>query len=131
MNDKVTRQVETMKQGYILDPNRILADYRKETAEIRGYHGRELLELLQNAVDELDGTSDRSVSVVLRDNVLTISNNGIVFTFEGFISLMYSNLSPKHNKNEYIGNKGTGFRSILNWADCVRIYSGDLSVEFS
>ena len=120
-----------MKQGYVLDPNRILADYRKEIAEIRGYHGRELLELLQNAVDELGGTNDRSVSVVLRDNVLTISNNGSLFTFEGFISLMYSNLSPKHNKNEYIGNKGTGFRSILNWADRIRIYSGDLSVEFS
>lgn len=131
LNDKVTRQIETMKQGYVLDPNRILADYRKEIAEIRGYHGRELLELLQNAVDELGGTNDRSVSVVLRDNVLTISNNGSLFTFEGFISLMYSNLSPKHNKNEYIGNKGTGFRSILNWADCIRIYSGDLSVEFS
>lgn len=131
MNDRVTSQIEIMKQGYILDPNRILADYRKETDEIRGYHGRELLELLQNAVDELGGTNDRSVTVALRDNVLTISNNGSVFTFEGFISLMYSNLSPKHNKNEYIGNKGTGFRSILNWADCVRIYSGDLSVEFS
>lgn len=131
MNDKVTRAIETMKKGYVLDPNRILADYRKETAEIRGYHGRELLELLQNAVDELGGTNDRSVAIVLNDNVLTISNNGSVFTFEGFISLMYSNLSPKHNNNEYIGNKGTGFRSILNWADRVCIYSGDLSVEFS
>ena len=131
MNDKVAHQIETMKQGYVLDPNRILADYRKEIAEIRGYHGRELLELLQNAVDELGGTNDRSISVVLRDNVLTISNNGSLFTFEGFTSLMYSNLSPKHNRNEYIGNKGTGFRSILNWADRIRIYSGDLSVEFS
>lgn len=131
MNDKVTQQIEIRKKGYILDPNLILADYRKEAAEIRGYHGRELLELLQNAVDELGGTDDRSVSVVLKNNLLTISNNGNVFTFEGFISLMYSNLSPKHNKNEYIGNKGTGFRSILNWADRVRIYSGDLSVEFS
>jgi hypothetical protein len=131
MNDKVTHAIDTMKKGYALDPNRILADYRKETAEIRGYHGRELLELLQNAVDELGGTDDRSVAIILKDNVLTISNNGSVFTFEGFISLMYSNLSPKHNKNDYIGNKGTGFRSILNWADRVRIYSGDLSVEFS
>ena len=62
MNDKVTRQIETMKRGYILDPNRILADYRKEIAEIRGYHGRELLELLQNAVDELNG--DRRVKAL-------------------------------------------------------------------
>lgn len=131
MNDKVNKAIDTMKQGYILDPNRILADYRKETAEIRGYHGRELLELLQNAVDELGGTEDRSVYISLNGDLLTICNNGNVFTYDGVISLMYSNLSPKHNKAEFIGNKGTGFRSILNWADSVRIYSGDLSVEFS
>jgi len=131
MNDKVSKAIETIKQGYILDPNRILADYRKETAEIRGYHGRELLELLQNAVDELGGTEDRSVYISQKDGILKICNNGNVFTYDGFISLMYSNLSPKHNKAEYIGNKGTGFRSILNWADSVRIYSADFSLEFS
>ncbi len=131
MNDKVSKAIETMKRGYILDPNRILADYRKETAEIRGYHGRELLELLQNAVDELGCTENRSVYISQNDGLLMICNNGNVFTYDGFISLMYSNLSPKHNKAEYIGNKGTGFRSILNWAESVRIYSGDLSVEFS
>jgi len=131
MNEKISQAIATMKQGYILDPNRILADYRKEIAEIKGYHGRELLELLQNAVDELAGTENRSVYISLNDGLLTIYNNGNVFTYDGFISLMYSNLSPKHNKAEYIGNKGTGFRSILNWAKSVRIYSGDLSVEFS
>ena len=131
MNERILQAIDTMKQGYILDPNRILADYRKETAEIKGYHGRELLELLQNAVDELAGTENRSVYISLNDGLLTICNNGNVFSYDGFISLMYSNLSPKHNKAEYIGNKGTGFRSILNWAKSVRIYSGALSVEFS
>ncbi len=123
--------IETMKKGYILDPNRILADYRKEIAEIEGYHGRELLELLQNAEDELSETVDRWVNISLTENLLTISNNGSVFTYDGFISLMYSNLSPKHNNTDYIGNKGTGFRSILNWAERIRIYSGELAVEFS
>lgn len=131
MNEKIAQAIETMQKGYILDPNRILADFREETAEIKGYHGRELLELLQNAVDELAGTVDRSVCISLNDGLLTICNNGNTFTYNGFISLMYSNLSPKHDKSEYIGNKGTGFRSILNWADSVRIYSGELSVEFS
>lgn len=131
MNNKVKQAIDTMEQGYILDPNRILADYQKEKAEISGYHGRELLELLQNAVDELGGTNNRFISISLKDEVLTISNNGNVFSYEGFISLMYSNLSPKLNNTEYIGNKGTGFRSILNWSKYVDIYSGDLSVEFS
>jgi len=131
MNERVKKQIEIIRQGYIDDPNRILSDYRKEIAEISGYHGRELLELLQNAVDELGGATNRSVAISLKDNELTISNNGNVFSFDGFVSLMYSNLSPKHNKNDYIGSKGTGFRSILNWSEGVRIYSGDLSVEFS
>ncbi len=132
INDRVKKQIDIMRGVYISDPNRILSDYRRESAEIQGYHGRELLELLQNAVDELgENTDERIVHISLSNGILKICNNGNPFTFDGFISLMYSNLSPKHNKSEYIGNKGTGFRSILNWSNSVRIYSGDLSVEFS
>lgn len=131
MNDIILKKIETMKGVYSIDPNRILQDFRKETAEIEGYHGRELLELLQNAVDEIDVAPNRYVSIELSGNILRLSNNGSVFSEAGITSLMYSNLSPKHNTHKYIGNKGTGFRSVLNWANSVRIYSGDLSIEFS
>ncbi|MDF2609659.1 MAG: hypothetical protein K0R92_1133 [Lachnospiraceae bacterium] len=131
MNDIILKKIETMKGVYYIDPNRILQDFRKETAEIEGYHGRELLELLQNAVDEIDSATKRYVCIELSGNKLRLSNNGSVFSEAGITSLMYSNLSPKHNSHKYIGNKGTGFRSVLNWANCVRIYSGDLSIEFS
>lgn len=131
MNDIILKKIETMKGVYFLDPNRILQDFRKEIAEIEGYHGRELLELLQNAVDEIDTATNRYVCIELSGNILRLSNNGSVFSEAGITSLMYSNLSPKHNAHKYIGNKGTGFRSVLNWANCVRIYSGDLSIEFS
>lgn len=131
MNDVILNKIETMKDVYFIDPNRILQDYRKETAEIEGYHGRELLELLQNAVDELETATKRYVCIELSGNTLRFSNNGSLFSEAGITSLMYSNLSPKHNTHKYIGNKGTGFRSVLNWANCVRIYSGDLSIEFS
>lgn len=130
-NEIILKKIETMKGGYYFDPNRILQDYRKEILEIEGYHGRELLELLQNAVDEIEIATNRYVCIELSDNKLRLSNNGSVFSEAGITSLMYSNLSPKHNAHRYIGNKGTGFRSVLNWANCVRIYSGDLSIEFS
>lgn len=131
MNDIILNKIETMKGVYSIDPNRILQDYRKEKAEIEGYHGRELLELLQNAVDEIDTATNRYVCIELSGNILRLSNNGSVFSEAGVTSLMYSNLSPKHSAYKYIGNKGTGFRSVLNWANYVRIYSGDLSIEFS
>lgn len=131
MNDVIYNKIETMKGVYFIDPNRILQDYRKETAEIEGYHGRELLELLQNAVDELESATKRFVCIELTGKTLRFSNNGNMFSEDGIISLMYSNLSPKHKAHKYIGNKGTGFRSVLNWANRVRIYSGDLSIEFS
>jgi len=131
MNDIITKKIEARKRGYLNEPELILQGFRDETNEIEGYHGRELLELLQNAVDELGATTNRYVCIELSGNILKFSNNGSVFSEDGITSLMYSHLSPKHNNQNYIGNKGTGFRSVLNWANCVRIYSGNLSIEFN
>jgi len=131
LNDVVSNERKKLFDEYVNNPKRILSDFNKENAEIEGYHGRELLELLQNAVDELMDSCDRAVKIEIFGNILRFSNNGNVFSEEGIISILYSHLSPKHNKNEYIGNKGTGFRSVLNWAESIRIYSGNLSVEFS
>lgn len=130
LNDYVESQKRVILRGYVNDPERIASDYNKENESIKGYQGRELLELLQNAVDELGGKKEKRVQVELTGDILTISNNGNVFTENGVKSLLYSSLSPKFKKLNYIGNKGTGFRSILNWAKKVCIYSGDLSIEF-
>lgn len=116
---------------YIDAPLRIDSDYNVEREHIADYRGREILELLQNAVDELDDGPNADIEISLRGSVLRVCNNGKVFTLNGFRSLIYSNLSPKQKKDNYIGNKGTGFRSVLNWAKEVRVYSGDLNVEFS
>ena len=131
MNAVVQREIELLRTGYKLNPKLILQNYIQENEKIQGYRGRELLELLQNAVDELEGASKKTVQIMLTDKTLSVSNNGRVFSEDGVISLMYSNLSPKYQKNQYIGNKGTGFRSILNWANSVSIFSGSLSIEFN
>ncbi|MGV8984379.1 DUF3883 domain-containing protein [Clostridium sp.] len=131
MNNIVDKLIQIIHDGYIHDPNRILQDYHKEIKEIEGYRGRELLELIQNAVDELTDDKEKCVCIELNHNEISVSNNGSVFTEAGVKSLMYSDLSPKYNNSNYIGNKGTGFRSILNWAENVSIYSGNLSIAFN
>lgn len=108
-----------------------------EKTNVNDYHGREILELLQNADDAFQKSinsnnkpkGELNVSIVYKNNVLSISNTGTSFDEDGIIAIIQSHNSPK--KGKYIGNKGTGFRSILNWADKVRIFSGEYNLEFS
>ncbi|MDO9179606.1 MAG: DUF3883 domain-containing protein [Agitococcus sp.] len=113
---------------YKAQPDRMISDFNREKELIGEYNGRQLLELLQNADDE-------EASTVLFDlnihaNTLTIANTGKSFCEKGFKSLMISNLSSK-TKARFIGNKGLGFRSIINWSNKIVITSNGLAVEFS
>lgn len=110
----------------------IIADYNRERGSMQSYHGREILELLQNADDEMTESLPKEASISFRDGFLRISNYGEPFSKDGIKSLTISDLSPKRKKAEtYIGNKGTGFRSILGWTQEIYIHSGDLHVKFS
>lgn len=98
------------------------------------YHGRELLELVQNADDAYVGVEStqkvkNDVLIEYKGNTLRVSNKGNVFNKDSVQRLSQGNVSGKGEK--YIGNKGIGFRSILNWAEEVRIYSGNYSFGFS
>lgn len=109
---------------------RWLQDFRNEIEQIKQYKGREILELLQNADDAKSDTVHISLNTKAKE--LSIKNLGkktIPFSVEGFKSLLYANLSPKKN-TKLIGDKGLGFRSILNWANTVTIYSGDTKIDF-
>ena len=108
-----------------------------EKRDVKGYHGREILELLQNADDayqksiELDEKPEceLEVEIIYKNNVLIVSNTGTFFDKDGIKAIVQGNNSPKAGK--LIGNKGTGFRSVLNWANRIRIFSGNFNVEFS
>lgn len=108
-----------------------------EEADVKDYHSRELLELLQNADDAYQKSielgkkpkDDLIVEIKYSGNTLTVSNTGTLFDEDGITAIMIGNYSNKGEK--YIGNKGTGFRSVLNWANEVSIYSGDYNVRFS
>lgn len=115
----------------------LIAENKIELRDVKGYHGREILELLQNADDayqkSLNEGNKRSeeleVLIKFEKNILTISNTGTTFDKNGIKAILQGNNSSK--KGKYIGNKGTGFRSILNWAEEIKIYSGMYNLEFS
>jgi len=109
----------------------------RESEDIKGYHGREILELLQNIDDAFEKKKKENpdiketakAKIDFKNNVLTISNTGTCFDKDGIKSICAGNLSTKDS--DYLGNKGTGFRSVLNWANKICIYSGGFNVKFS
>ena len=113
--------------------SRIRQDLNNENSTRLDYKGREIYELLQNAED---AQADKvEIKLDTNERLLSISNMGkdcVPFSAEGFGSIMMAGTSPKQlSKQSYIGNKGLGFRSILNWADVICIHSNGVRCEFS
>lgn len=95
------------------------------------YHGRFLIELLQNAHDalyeqETEGDKGRVDIVVATEEIpfgtLYISNDGEPFSPLNFLSLANFGQSNK-DPEKSIGNKGIGFRSVLEICREPEIYS--------
>lgn len=130
-NEYIENHVREQERDELIHENNI------EKRDIKGYHGREILELLQNSDDAYQKSIDEGnvpdceleVLIEFKNNILIISNTGTFFDRDGIKAIVQGNNSPKSGK--YIGNKGTGFRSVLNWADEIRIYSGEFNVRFS
>ena len=123
----VLRLIEENRDTY-KQVKRITADYRLEKGTTESYNGRQILELLQNADDAK--TDNVFIELDRENHILSISNNGDPFSAEeGIASLMIAHTSSK--KREFIGNKGLGFRSILNWVTEVKIKTKTDTVVFS
>ncbi len=95
----------------------------------REYHGRFLIELLQNAADawRATGRTGRSrVRVVLDDEgpALLVANQGAAFPAEVVLnSLGHIGHSTKA-AGEAIGHKGIGFKSVLEVSRTPELFSG-------
>lgn len=128
----LSSQEEQRINIYSISPDQLIADYRRERQITRDYQGREILELLQNANDAAAEKNIKGkVKLVLSQDGLIIANTGKPFTIGGVQSLRISDLSPKRNKKYLIGNKGLGFRAVLNWSRKPLILSGALSLTYS
>ncbi|OMD89327.1 hypothetical protein BSK49_13160 [Paenibacillus odorifer] len=127
--------VEEIRNRYIDEYKtkefRLESDFKEDRQRKTDYHGRELLELLQNVDDAAFNATLSEVDVLLeyKNNVFTVSNNGTVFTQETIKRLCHGSASNK--SDDFIGNKGTGFRSLLNWGKQIEIHSGGFHIGFS
>ena len=95
------------------------------------YHGRFLIELLQNGHDSLRAVVPRNGLRRIRiqldteegeNGVLYVANDGRPFLLEDFLSLAYLGQSAK-DPNQFVGNKGIGFRSVLEICDSPEVFS--------
>jgi len=99
------------------------------------YHGRFLIELIQNAHDALGGGSSGRIHIRFEQSdsehgTLFVANDGEPFSrsnFERISALGQSDKDPQKS----IGNKGIGFRSVLELTDCPEfIRAKALAVRF-
>ena len=128
----VTAQAQRQVQTFFDELKNGTQNYRTiaslDAQIAQAYRGRCILELLQNAHDALQQVpSDdlRQVSFVLRTvprPVLLIGNTGIPFRPDDFTGLCQLGQSPK-DPNQSVGNKGLGFRSVLEVAASPEIWS--------
>ena len=91
------------------------------------YHGRCLIELIQNGNDaHPSDRSDGEIEVVLADEgpygTVYVANRGLPFEEKQAHALLRIGKSSKP-PGEAIGNKGLGFRSVSHLCDAPEIYS--------
>lgn len=101
--------------------------------EIAGdYSGREILEFVQNMADAANKSGKDCCGLIkLVGSNIIICNQGKPFDKKGILSIHQAYNSPKKHEEISIGNKGLGFRGVLNLADSVEIYSGVFAMKFS
>jgi ribosomal protein S10 len=68
INEQVEELIEIRRTEYIDSPWRIQSDYNNEYNTVGAYHGREILELIQNCIDAMPG-----------DNTIQIGAKGLGF----------------------------------------------------
>lgn len=104
------------------------ANQEQDTAR-GGYADRQVVELVQNAADQLsDGVGGR-IELRLTDRFLYCADDGEPFDTEGVKALLFSYLSPKRG-NDKIGRFGIGFKSVLGVTSRPEVFSRTGSFRF-
>ena len=132
------KSIEELRQLYInkYEQSKIVAElenaYSLEYSFRTDYNGRQILELLQNVDDAINNSSenvDPTVRIVYKNNILEVGNMGTTFSAEAIDRICLGAASDKTEID--IGNKGIGFRSLLNNAEWIEIHSGEYHIRFS
>lgn len=137
VNKKINTLRNTMIERYLnKNVDELLRDLSIEEDAVRGYHGREILELLQNIDDAIELSRQENkqfisgeAEVSFIDGILRVANTGSTFIYDGIESIVLGHVSTKDKS--LIGSKGSGFRGLLNWSTNIKIYSGEFNIGFS
>lgn len=130
IKQQIENEIQKIYNKYLDSADEINSDYNRENDFAKDYEGRQLFELLQNADDETVQNKGK-LKICFENGLLRVSNTGTPFSFEGVKSLLRANSSPKKIRTNVIGNKGLGFRAILNWARKIRVITNEFAIEFS
>jgi hypothetical protein len=131
LSKDISNLLQNRLETFVKDKSVLISLFGEEQQRSKEYNGRQLLELIQNAEDEVNNIEKGDVFIELSSNRLVVANHGSPFTLKGIQSLMTPNVSPKLKQKNKIGVKGLGFRSVLTWAKSITIISKGISVEFS
>ncbi len=94
-----------------------------------GYARRQIVELVQNAADQLKKAGSGRIEIRLTSTDLYVADDGFPIDKPGARALMFSHLSPKHGTTQ-IGRFGVGFKSVLSVTDSPRVFSRSGSFIF-
>lgn len=81
LNDKIA----THEHTFVNEPSEMIAARNREIKDTQQYHGRELLELLQNADDAGVNYGPNKVLIYLTAQGVCIANTGIPFSDDGVV----------------------------------------------
>lgn len=133
----IEKEVADRVTGFCADHTHLKSHIRDVSSVVSEYNGRQIFEMLQNVDDQMPDDSamsedDRVCQIVLNRDTkrLCFRNKGEPFSADDIKSIMYPHASSKDSKT--IGNKGLGFRSLLNWEpEAIVIRSAGLVFKFS
>ena len=133
---EILAEIERRIKGFYEDPTHMESYIKDSRSVVVEYNGRQIFEMLQNIDDQMfaadlpDSERACQIELNLKTRSLYFRNKGEPFSVRGIKSIMYPHASSKDNRT--IGNKGLGFRSLLNWSPSkIIIRSAGLSFTFS
>ena len=101
----------------------------EQDAAYGGYASRQVVELIQNAADQLTADSGSRIELRLTEQYLYCADDGEPFSKPGVEALLFARRSPKRG-NTQIGQFGLGFKSVLRVTSRPEVISRSGSFRF-
>ncbi|MFI1382041.1 DEAD/DEAH box helicase [Embleya sp. NPDC020886] len=120
---------ESTLRVYHADPGHVEEHANGERRITQGGYGeRQVFELVQNGADEIGGSDDGRIHVVLTETHLYCANSGSPITADGAETILRMSVSRK--RGGQIGRFGVGVKSVLSVSDTPRFFSTSGSFGF-